>query len=62
MQGSLSLLSQIYQDDHHKSTLGMMDLWGNTAMMFGNQSILMDMVLNSLATVIHDHFDYQTAV
>ena len=62
MQGSLSLLSQIYMEDSHKSSLGMLDLYGNAAKMFGNQSILMNEILNSLATLINDHFDYQTAV
>lgn len=52
MQGSISLLSQIYQDDNDKVSLGKLDLFANMAKMFGNQSILMDEILQAQSSLI----------
>lgn len=46
MQGSLSLLSQIYQDDPEFHV--MLEIFANTAKMFAGQSVLTNTMLTKL--------------
>jgi hypothetical protein len=59
MQGSLSLLSQIHQDDKDAASL---DMFANTAKMFGNQSILLDEILNMQSSLLAQHLEYQVQI
>lgn len=54
MLGSLSHLSQIYQDD--QDMLIMLRFFANTAKMFSAQSVLMNEGLNQQYLLLNEHF------
>lgn len=60
MLGSLSHLSQIYQDD--QEMLIMLRVYANTAKMFGAQSVLLNEGLSHQGALLKEHFLQQQHV
>lgn len=60
MLGSLSHLSQIYQDD--QEMLIMLRVYANTAKMFSAQSVLLNEGLNHQSALLKEHFSQQQHV
>lgn len=60
MLGSLSHLSQIYQDD--QAMLIMLRVYANTAKMFSAQSVLLNEGLNHQSALLEEHFTQQQHV
>ena len=50
-------LAEVGRDD--KFAANQLDLFANTAKMFGNQSILVDEILQAISALLKNHFEYQ---